>query len=598
MKNFIKRKIIWSTTLFLSFIVFFNISKASSIENYYKLDSDVFGSIGDTVKVDVTRTSGILLLNNQQRQEAENNGYISQYGRERIISVEYGNIFINRFYKGEKFIDTVYLSPTANTGGAEVNFNLKDGKNINIGNADFYEIVGDNPAIGLKDRIDINSFYSSRKKIISSSSYKITSEETSEEIYIFTVQDSFGNLSKYVMKTVGDFIYPKNQSDKEEVTIRYNTRIPNIEVSSETVPFGELATIPEEPNFEELITPTGRYKKYFGGWFYDNRTHSIPMNFSEPIKRDINLHISWCDTLRLNGENRYETSRIVARRFDKSESAIFVNGNSYTDALAGSALANSLNSPLFLIDKNSLHLDDLAVLKYLKVKDAYIVGNEDQVSDIVSNRLKILLGDNAKIKRISGRNQFEVSINVADEILNIDKYMDSVIIANGLDFPDALSATTLSNRFNAPILFAKSDSIDKSVERFIKINNIEDIYIVGGVNSITDDIEEMFPGKNVMRFSGSNRYETSAKIIEYSNFNIHSLLLVSGENFADGIVAGPYAGLLGQAVALAPNTDNPPESLIPYLKKTRVHEVIAVGGEDWLSDELLKNISSINKVNH
>lgn len=575
-----------------------NISKASSTETFYKLDNDIFGSIGDRIRIEESSHSGKLKLNDNQIKEIEENGYINTNPRSKIIYTEYGHIYISRFYKDDKFVDTIFLKPTGNTGGLDINFSLNDRQEINIQSTDFYTLVGDKPVIGLKDRIDINSFYTNTKKIISACSYKIKSEETVEELYVFSFHDKFGNISKYIMQTVGELNIIRDINEDDTITTTYNTRIPGIEVASETLNIGEFAKVPEEPIYEPIDIITGSYKKYFGGWFYDNRTHCIPMDFTKPIYQNTNLYISWCDSLRLSGENRYETSRMVARKFEKSDYAIFVNGNSYADALAASSLANTLNAPLFLIDKDSLHYDDLAVLKYLKVKKAYIVGSENSVSNTIVKRLKLLLGNSSEIKRINGNNRVETSINVGKELVNLNKNTDSVILASGENFADALSATTLSNRYNSPILYVNSENVDNSVEEFITKNNIDHIYIVGGNNSVTEKVEDIFPSINTKRFSGINRYETSAKVVEYSNFNIHSIVLVSGENFPDGLVAGPYAGLIGQAVVLTPPTNTPDPLLIKYIKKTRVHEVIIIGGEKWITDETQKNIVTTNAIHH
>lgn len=212
------------------------------------------------------------------------------------------------------------------------------------------------------------------------------------------------------------------------------------------------------------------------------------MDFSQPVKRDTNLFISWCDTFRLRGKDRFETSRLVASKFLQADSAVIVNGYSFPDALSASPLATAADSPLILVEKDNISKEDLSLLETLGVRKAYIIGSENTVSKNIEEDVQNI---GIITHRIAGSDRVDTSLNIAKEIYKITGDRKAVTFANGFDFPDALSSTSVANRFNTPIILGSPDIIEKSAIEFVNSNNISDIYIVGGKNSISDDLEKI-----------------------------------------------------------------------------------------------------------
>lgn len=84
------------------------------------------------------------------------------------------------------------------------------------------------------------------------------------------------------------------------------------------------------------------------------------------------------------------------------------------------------------------------------------------------------------VNRISGKNRYETSINIAKHY-NSEKF-ENVIIANGNDFPDALAGSALSKKLNAPILLI-DENVNSSRETInlikSKLAKNGSIYILG-----------------------------------------------------------------------------------------------------------------------
>lgn len=145
------------------------------------------------------------------------------------------------------------------------------------------------------------------------------------------------------------------------------------------------------------------------------------------------------------------------------------------------------------------------------------------------------------VTRIYGNDRFLTALKAAEEyktLLGVDK-LDNVILANGINFADALAGSYLSRVTNAPILLVdgRQDHID-GVQNFIK-NNLKQggtIYILGGEKAVPGAAVSGLSGVYTKRLGGNDRYETNIKILnEAAKFdsNAEEYMVASGNNFPD-----------------------------------------------------------------
>ncbi|MBO1913833.1 cell wall-binding repeat-containing protein, partial [Microvirga sp. 3-52] len=117
----------------------------------------------------------------------------------------------------------------------------------------------------------------------------------------------------------------------------------------------------------------------------------------------------------------------------------------YADALAGVPFAHQLNAPILLTLPNDLYKETLAEMARLGAKKVVILGGESAISAKVAGQLKAA---GLTVERISGSDRFETAAKIASEMESSDK----VVIANGMDFPDALSVAAHAAKSGMPIL--------------------------------------------------------------------------------------------------------------------------------------------------
>ena len=168
-------------------------------------------------------------------------------------------------------------------------------------------------------------------------------------------------------------------------------------------------------------------------------------------------------------------------------------------------------------------------------------------------------------QRIAGADRYATSAEVAASIEDADGGYDieTLVVASGENFPDALAASGLATAANSgAILLVESSSIPASV--LAEMNRIDDtvtqVYVVGGESAISDDvfadIEDIFGDASVDRIAGDNRYETAIRVADEIGHN-GTVILASGTNFADAITVGAWASTNETPILLA-NADGLP----------------------------------------
>ena len=185
---------------------------------------------------------------------------------------------------------------------------------------------------------------------------------------------------------------------------------------------------------------------------------------------------------RVSGSDRFATSMDLAKKLVNNKASnklVLINGYKNTDALTVSSLATSGSLPVIMTDGNNISNSVKKFIKDNDIKEVIIVGGNSSMSESMMKQL------NVKTRRIAGKDRFETAIKIADEI-----YPDlkNVIIANGYNSIDALSAGAITNIAKAPILLTNRSSIPSSVKYKLKGLNDNRIIVVGGKSTITNSM--------------------------------------------------------------------------------------------------------------
>lgn len=295
---------------------------------------------------------------------------------------------------------------------------------------------------------------------------------------------------------------------------------------------------------------------------------------------------------RLSGDNRYETSvEVSEKNFKSVDTVVLASGQNIADALVASSYADIEEAPILLTNKNSISDEVLDEIERLKADKVVIVGGQSSISSSVESRLK---KEDIKVTRISGRDRFDTSDKLSQEVSRLSKKSSQAILVNGYKNIDALSVSSLATKEDLPILLNGRNTLNMSVKNRLKQMNVKKVYIIGGNNSISSDVEKELNRMqiSVVRLSGTDRYETSANIAKYAYKDFDEAIVASGENPVDALAASTLTGKK-EAPILLTNKNKIPKSIKKIIEDMDIGKITIVGGENSITDNVMDDMEDM-----
>ncbi|WP_169735843.1 cell wall-binding repeat-containing protein [Clostridium lundense] len=200
----------------------------------------------------------------------------------------------------------------------------------------------------------------------------------------------------------------------------------------------------------------------------------------------------------------------------------------------------------------------------------------------------------SKSTRLHGKDRFKTNSAVVEDGW---QKADNVVLVNGENYPDSLSAAVLAKKYNAPIVLTRSNALDSNTKNLLQRLRTKKVYIVGGEGVINPNIERELNKLYITteRICGQDRYETSlavAKKIGTSN----GIILATGKDYTDALSAAPIAAKLQIPILLVPK-NNIPSYISNSIKSRNVTKTYVVGGNDIISDNVANAFSNVKRIN-
>ncbi|WLR41601.1 cell wall-binding repeat-containing protein [Bacillus carboniphilus] len=198
-----------------------------------------------------------------------------------------------------------------------------------------------------------------------------------------------------------------------------------------------------------------------------------PQAVSDSVKKSINdlgLEVS-----RISGADRFETAEKIAQHLP-ADTAIIAYGYNFPDALAASSIAAENGYPILLTEKNKVPASTERTLG--SKKKTIVVGGQEVISHNVSSKLP-------SPTRVGGADRFETAQKIVDHFY---KGENKVMMANGTNFPDALTGSVLAAKDQAFLLLTERDNLPASSLKIVKSYPIEHATILGGNEVIQENL--------------------------------------------------------------------------------------------------------------
>lgn len=197
--------------------------------------------------------------------------------------------------------------------------------------------------------------------------------------------------------------------------------------------------------------------------------------------------------------------------------------------------------------------------------------------------------------RIWGDTQFTTARAVAEEMYS--GTVQAVILASGNGYADALSASVLAHKLNAPILLVdKTVASSNDAFDFIKnhLAKAGRVYLIGGNAVINDGFVTQLNSlgyPNITRIGGVDRYDTNMQIVNQLDVPEGTPIVVaSGETYPDALSISSTAAHNGWPILLF-RGDTMPWQVQDFLSSDKPEKVYIAGGPGVVSQAIENSLS-------
>lgn len=205
------------------------------------------------------------------------------------------------------------------------------------------------------------------------------------------------------------------------------------------------------------------------------QTSAVPESLEQKLQ-GINIK-------RIGGSDRFETNLLILKEARvHGEELIVCSGLNFPDAVSASAA----NRPILLAD-DKLSVSQKNYLSTIDPLKVYFIGGDKAVPKAVRDEFT------GNTVRLAGSDRFETSRLIAENLF--PSHQDRVILASGLNFPDALVGGAFNQDTRVPVLLVGPDFADAyNAKKFVSENGTKSLILLGGKLSISDEIANYIRG--------------------------------------------------------------------------------------------------------
>ena len=286
---------------------------------------------------------------------------------------------------------------------------------------------------------------------------------------------------------------------------------------------------------------------------------------------------------RLAGFGRVETATTASRAAfgaDEAGAVVLARLDGFADALAGTPLAVRSGGPVLLTLRDRLLRGVRAELDRVLPDGGrvYVLGSEAAVGPAVEAELAEAGYD---VRRVGGPDRYATAVRIAEELGS----PADVLLANGLDFPGALSAGTAAADVGAAVLLTAGGRPVRATDTYLAAHPGGTRRAIGGPAARAHPAAEPVVGVD--------RYDTAVRVARTLLPDSDVLAVARADAFPDALSAGGVVGPRGGPVLLAPREGAVPTVVRDLLceRQGRTRAAPLLGSEAALSREVADQLA-------
>jgi len=232
---------------------------------------------------------------------------------------------------------------------------------------------------------------------------------------------------------------------------------------------------------------------------------------------------------RLAGSSRYDTAAAIASYLKdagklKTTKAVIAYARNFPDALAISSWAAYNSVPILLSETNAVPDATNSALSDLGITQTIIVGG----TGVISSGVESLLPSPT---RYGGSSRYETAVNI---INGLELKTDTMFVATGENFPDALAGSALAAKTGSAIVLVGA-TLDSSVQNFLSehTGNVNNVYVLGGsgvvpTSTVSNLVQKLGGSSGLLKVSFIDVGQADSELIQLPNGK--NVLIDAGNN--------------------------------------------------------------------
>jgi putative cell wall-binding protein len=198
------------------------------------------------------------------------------------------------------------------------------------------------------------------------------------------------------------------------------------------------------------------------------------------------------------------------------------------------------------------------------------------------------------VTRLSGADRYGTAVAVSREAFSPG--VETVYVASGLGFPDALAGAAVAGGSGSPLLLVRPTAIPTVVATELARLKPKRIVALGGPASISDGLLNSLAAyalEGVTRLGGADRFETAVALSQAAFPDGAAVVyVVSGLGFADALAAAPAAAR-DDAPVLLVAPDDLPDATRDELSRLAPARIVVVGGTAAVNGAVVNSMKAL-----
>ncbi|HSP60856.1 MAG TPA: cell wall-binding repeat-containing protein, partial [Ornithinimicrobium sp.] len=210
---------------------------------------------------------------------------------------------------------------------------------------------------------------------------------------------------------------------------------------------------------------------------------------------------------RIGGADRWAVSAAISKatRPTGADTVWVASGRTFPDALTAGPAAIVTDAPVLLTDTDALPSAIRTEIQRLAPTRILLAGGPIAVPDTVAAQLRQL----APVERVSGTDRYATALAISLRAFGPSR--PGVVVASGLDFPDALSAGPLTAYTRGPIMLARTTSLPYAGD--LDRTTPRTAHLVGGPGVMTMEVAKAAQRERGVCWAGPDYTGGTAEVL-------------------------------------------------------------------------------------